>query len=257
MGTLEKTSLEKAEPRVIHFSKSGEIRNYSFNGQNLEFEITPQIFPPSPHGLYLAGKIKVEKNNSVIDIGTGSGILAIAAAKLGAKAFATDSSIEAIKAAKRNALRNNAKVEFSQGKYFAGFDGPFDVILANLPHEIVHSQYRKAIGSKLTQTIDGGKKGNRRILEFLALAKEHMDENSRVYLMVYTLSDYLSTIKKMLSNYDVKLLDLVPASTKEFVEDNINWYKTLNEEGKVNIFKKGKKWLAYVYLFELTLKKQG
>lgn len=257
MNALEKTEQEKVGTRVIHFSKSKEIRNYPFNGQNLEFEVTPEIFPASPHGVFLAGKINVEKNDTLIDIGTGSGILAIAAAKLGAKAFATDTSMDAIETAKRNALRNNTEVEFSQGKYFAGFNGNFDVILANLPHEIVHKSYRKAIGNNLTQTIDGGKKGNEKILKFLTLAKEHMDKHSKIYLLVYTMSDYLSTIKKMLSNYDVKLLDFVSASTKEFVEDNINWYKTLNEEGKVNIFKKGKKWLAYVYLFELTLKKNN
>jgi len=38
------------------------------------------------------------------------------------------------------------------------------------------------------------------------------------------------------------------------VEDNIKFYKELNEAGKIKIFKSNKKWMAHEYLFELTLK---
>jgi ribosomal protein L11 methyltransferase len=69
---------------------------------------------------------------SVLDVGTGSGVLAIAAAKLGAEpVVAVDNDPLATEAAVRNVAANQVDVEVILGSA-AAIDGVFDVVIANL-----------------------------------------------------------------------------------------------------------------------------
>ena len=68
----------------------------------------------------------------VLDVGTGSGILAIAAAKRGAREIvAVDTDPLAVRAATENAKGNDLSVDVRAGSA-ADVDGRFDVVLANL-----------------------------------------------------------------------------------------------------------------------------
>jgi ribosomal protein L11 methyltransferase len=68
---------------------------------------------------------------SVLDYGTGSGILAIAAAKLGARRIlGVDIDEAALQAAGRNAARNGVAVELCHSR--ARLDGEFDRVVANI-----------------------------------------------------------------------------------------------------------------------------
>jgi ribosomal protein L11 methyltransferase len=68
----------------------------------------------------------------VLDVGTGSGILAIAAAKRGAlEVVAVDTDPLAVRAATDNAVRNDVRVDVRAGSA-ADVAGTFDVVLANL-----------------------------------------------------------------------------------------------------------------------------
>lgn len=240
--------------RVLHFVQKSEVRKYDIQNVKFALEINEHIFPPSPQGSFFAKNMKINAGESVIDVGTGSGFLAILAAKLGGVVSATDNDKDAIELAKRNAARNNVSIDFHQGSYFVNFNKKFDVIVVNLPQEIVHKDYQEAIGKQLTQSFDGGPDGNKQVLEFLDIAKKFMHDKSRIYIIVYTVTNYAQTLKKIIQNYDARLVAFDTGPTKEFVEDNIEWYKKLNEVGKIKIFKIGKKWCAHEYLFELTLK---
>ena len=79
----------------------------------------------------------VMPGDRVFDVGTGSGILAIAALKLGAAhADAVDVETVAVRAAKENAVRNNVDSAFDVRLGTAGegepFEGEYDVVLANI-----------------------------------------------------------------------------------------------------------------------------
>ncbi|HEY3416837.1 MAG TPA: 50S ribosomal protein L11 methyltransferase [Armatimonadota bacterium] len=72
---------------------------------------------------------------AVCDIGTGSGILSIAAVKLGAaRVVAVDNDDLAIRVARANARLNEVAdaIDFRVGDLLAGVDGPFDLITANI-----------------------------------------------------------------------------------------------------------------------------
>ena len=69
---------------------------------------------------------------SVLDVGTGSGILAIAARRLGARRVAAnDDDPKAVEVARENALRNGAAVEVTLAPLDA-VEGVFDVVVANI-----------------------------------------------------------------------------------------------------------------------------
>jgi ribosomal protein L11 methyltransferase len=72
----------------------------------------------------------------VLDLGSGSGILAIAAVAFGASSvLATDTEEQAVKATVENAALNGmqSRITVREGSIEAvGGDGPFDLVLANI-----------------------------------------------------------------------------------------------------------------------------
>ena len=76
----------------------------------------------------------------VFDVGTGSGILAIAAAKLGAKTVkAVDIDATAVRVAIENIAGNELteKISVQQGDLLHGTEGKADIIIANIIADIL------------------------------------------------------------------------------------------------------------------------
>ena len=74
----------------------------------------------------------------VLDVGTGTGVIAIYASKLGAKSvLATDISDDAIKCAIYNIARNNVDVTVVKNDLTNGITDRYDVIIANLPMAMI------------------------------------------------------------------------------------------------------------------------
>jgi len=76
----------------------------------------------------------INPGDTVLDLGSGSGILSIAAAKLGAKRVdAVDNDRVAVKVATENAQRNNCMINPSQGDAFAVFRASHhSIVVANI-----------------------------------------------------------------------------------------------------------------------------
>lgn len=90
----------------------------------------------------------------ILDVGTGSGVLAIAAARLGAtEVVAVDVDPEAVSVAALNADRNQVVVDFRVGSLEVALeDGPFDIVVANLSTDLVLG----SAAALLTLTVPGG-----------------------------------------------------------------------------------------------------
>src|SRR5688572_27816077 len=74
----------------------------------------------------------IEAGDSVIDVGCGSGILSIAAAKLGAKVKATEIDPTAAQTAAENAARNGVSVEVLVCDGLPDGLDPADVVVSNI-----------------------------------------------------------------------------------------------------------------------------
>jgi release factor glutamine methyltransferase len=105
------------------------------------FQVSPAVLIPRPETEVLI-ELALEKLRGlaaprVVDLGTGSGIVAISLALEcpSAQVAAVDLSPEAISVARNNAGRLGAPVEFRQGDWLAPFAGErFDVIVSNPPY---------------------------------------------------------------------------------------------------------------------------
>lgn len=73
----------------------------------------------------------------VLDVGTGSGAIALAIAdeRTGARVTAIDASPDALEVAGANALRTGLRIELREWDLFAGLpDGPWDLVASNPPY---------------------------------------------------------------------------------------------------------------------------
>jgi ribosomal protein L11 methyltransferase len=82
----------------------------------------------------------VQREDHVVDVGTGSGVLSIASALLGAKNVqALDLDEVAVQSARLNIKLNKVHehVTVSQNNLLDGVDGPVDVVVANILAEVI------------------------------------------------------------------------------------------------------------------------
>lgn len=118
------------------------------------------------------------RGGAVLDLGAGSGLLAIAADRLGAeRVYGLDLDGATVRVARENALRNRSRARFAAGTLgqgpVPGLPGHFDVIVANLYAEL-HAQLLPCYVERLvpggTLLLTGILVAKRRLVEEAATA---------------------------------------------------------------------------------------
>ena len=120
----------------------------------LDYRVSPAVLIPrhDTEVLVTEGVKRGASACSILDIGTGSGCVAIALSKglPEAEVCSVDISAEALAVARENARLNEAQVEFFQGSIFEPFAGRrFDMVVSNPPY------IRKAELAVLQQEVRG------------------------------------------------------------------------------------------------------
>ena len=105
----------------------------------LTFHVEPGVLIPRADTEILVEKALawMKPGARVLDIGTGSGAIAVSLAKLGrpAQVTAVDVSDRALEIARQNAERNGAAVEFVKSDCFSALKGrKYDMIVSNPPY---------------------------------------------------------------------------------------------------------------------------
>ena len=104
------------------------------------FEVEEGVLIPRPETEELVYRIAeiAKRGARILDIGTGSGAIAVSLAKLvkESEVVAVDISPEALAIAQRNAERNGVKVEFVEADALGDLNhlGKFDIIVSNPPY---------------------------------------------------------------------------------------------------------------------------
>lgn len=101
--------------------------------------VPPGVFHP---GLFfssgvLATEIERRKPNgrTLLDVGCGSGVLSLVAARAGASVTAIDINVEAVRASEANAAANALNIEVLRSDLFAALEGRrFDLVVVNPPY---------------------------------------------------------------------------------------------------------------------------
>jgi release factor glutamine methyltransferase len=105
----------------------------------LDFEVAPGVLIPRHDTEVLVEEAVRRGGNArkVLDIGVGSGCIAVALARLlpDAQVFGVEQSPEALAVARRNAEKNGVAVTLREGSLFEPFPGErFDLIVSNPPY---------------------------------------------------------------------------------------------------------------------------
>jgi len=135
--------------RILKRRITGEPLQYilgSTEFMGLEFKVDPRALIPRPETEILVSAA-LEKLKSrgqalpykILDLGTGSGCIAVAIAKRLPQAliWATDISAQALQLAKENADRHKVKIKFLRSDIFKGLSkdqAGFDLIISNPPY---------------------------------------------------------------------------------------------------------------------------
>lgn len=157
------------------------------------------MYAPREDSFLLLKHVKSYSHGDVLDMGTGSGILAKEAAKYANNVIACDIDINVISALKKNALSKN--ISLINSNLFSNIKGKFNLIIFNPPYlpssKIVHKD------------IEGGKNGTQVIAKFLKQAKSHLKKDGKILLLTSSLNKGIENIFKQY-RYQFKKIDQEP-----------------------------------------------
>lgn len=105
--------------------------------RRLELHVDPRVLIPRPETeLLVEVGLELPAGARVVDVGTGSGAVALALAdeRPDLEVWATERSAGALSVARENAARLGLGVHFAAGDLLAAAPGPFAAVLANLPY---------------------------------------------------------------------------------------------------------------------------
>ena len=112
---------------------------------NSSFFINNNVLDPRPESELIVEKVLEFSgtNSSIIDLGTGSGCLAISIAleRPNFKIFASDISPDALKIAEINSRYHKTPITFIKSDWFSEINNTFDIIIANPPY-ISENEYK-------------------------------------------------------------------------------------------------------------------
>lgn len=164
----------------------------------MELVVGPATFRPSTISTLLADALDFEPGSVVVDVGCGSGILSIIAAKLGAdRVYGIDAAEETVAIATANAKTHGVadRVEFAQGDMFGPLDPSLqvDVVIGDvsgIPDSIAEASGWFPSG------LAGGPTGAELPMRMIEESKRLLKKGGRLFLPTGSLQDEKSILDR-------------------------------------------------------------
>ena len=226
--------------------------NYKLQGISIRIE-DPRPYKPSYLTELLANNIEIKKKSIVADIGTGCGILAILASKLGAKrVYAVDIDENCRKPIEGNSKINNAgNIEFLRGDMLRPLKEKADVIVASLP--------QMPSNKKIDIHRHGSSDGAKYNLELIKNAPKYLRKNGAVFFSVMSISNPMKVFKALREKFymviaaakemefDKKKFDMLSEGLSDYILG-------LGRKNKSLVCYRNKKWYYVAYIIKAMLK---
>ena len=182
------------------------------------------VYVPAEDSYLLAENLEIKEGQSVLEIGTGSGIVAMYASRLTDKITVSDINFDACERARKNFEANNIEnIEILFGNMFEPVEKrKFDVILFNTPY--LPTEDDEVIDDTINYAFDGGLNGRKVIDLFLNEVGNHLNDGGIVQMIQSSLSGNEETLEKL---DNLGFIAEIKASEHFFFEDItlINAYK--------------------------------
>ena len=183
--------------------------------QGMEFQTCEKVYEPAEDTFLLAENLKVKKTDRLLEIGTGTGIIAIIASKITENVIAVDINKYAVECALKNSDINQSNIDVRLGDLFDPVkNDKFDIILFNTPYLPTNEEER--IDDELEAAWDGGPDGRAVINRFIEEVSDHLSPCGRVQLVQSSLSNVEETVGRLMEKgFNVS----ITASERFFFEE--------------------------------------
>jgi release factor glutamine methyltransferase len=158
----------------------------------LDFEVTPDVLVPRPETEFIVEEALAglsDPPRRIIDVGTGTGCLAIALSREFPRAavVATDISVRALAVARRNAARHGVldRIAFVRTSFLSGLGARADLIVSNppyVPDAAVRALPPEVVLHEPHTALFSGRDGLSAITEILATAERHLEREGRLVM---------------------------------------------------------------------------
>lgn len=204
--STEETSkiMAAVEKRIKHIPLGYIFGKSYFYGR--EFKVNENVLIPRQDTEILIDEIckdikSRQENVSVLDIGTGSGAIAITVQKeTNAKVLAVDVSEKALEIAKDNAKHLEADVEFVQSDLFEKVEGKFDFIVSNPPYietDVIETLDDEVKLNEPILALDGGGDGLDFYRKIVDDAPKYLNKGGKLYFEIgYNQAEALKNLMK-------------------------------------------------------------
>jgi release factor glutamine methyltransferase len=161
-----------------------------------ELELLPNVYEPSDDTYLLIDSALevVRPTDSVLEVGTGCGLIAKTVARLARSVIATDINPQAV----ANASLNG--VVAVQGDLFANLNRRFHLIIFNPPYLPTQP---KTLRDSLTRAWDGGPSGREVIMRFLSQVDRHLTTQGRVLIVISSITGYREVAERMKVQFQI------------------------------------------------------
>lgn len=148
----------------------------------------PGVYYPAEDSYMLARIVERKAFGRVLDVGTGTGIQGIVAAKAGCETCFSDISENALQCAEMNARLNGVHGRFFRSDLFSSVEGRFNTIIFNPPY--------LESGKEIRHTdLDGGVLGREIIDRFLSSVKEFLLPDNIVLVVENSDNRYMQDVE--------------------------------------------------------------
>lgn len=168
--------------------------------RDMVFTVPTQVYEPAEDTFLLLESLELNltPHDTVLDMGTGCGIIGIVAAKKARRVVAVDVNSYAVDCARKNAEANCVaeKIVVRLGDLFnpINIDDQFSVIVFNAPYLPSRRQKKK---DWIDSAWSGGADGRQLIDRFISEAPRFLAENGRIFLVQSTLSNVKRTLQRL------------------------------------------------------------
>ncbi len=162
---------------------------------NLSIGLHPEIYEPSEDTFQILESLDVKKNDKVLEIGTGSGIIALECARRGCDVVCSDVNPYAVIMSEVNYRSNkdflSGSVDVRYGDLFSVIkpDECFDVVVFNPPYLPTRLDERVGGSGWFDIAVDGGRGGLFHTFRFLEKIKDFVKVGGCVYFVFSSYSD--------------------------------------------------------------------